>query len=721
MNSRELVNVSTEKNKLTLSVLSAVFMGLLIAIVSYFNVPNPNMILITAMVLFTGIGGVVPGAVSAVMMLIYSMYFFSTDHSMFQYTDVNAQKMLVIIFGIVMNFAVVGILKKRRDEDHRKLVETNKYLMMTNDYLSDKVETQSRIAELTESVTSLLTNMPALTFSKEIETGKYLACNQSFAEYACKETPENVIGLTDDEIFPPEIAAHFKEDDRKAYAMNEPLIFVEDVTDGNGNPRHFQTTKQKFTDTTGRLCLLGMSIDVSELVQMRKETMKVRESYEAIRAENITYGHIAGALSADYTYLYYVDLLTDHFTEFDPDPVHGELEILRQGEDFFELARKDALAGIYEKDQKKFLDAFTKENIVESLVRDNLFSITYRLMIDGVPTYVFMKAIRMHTDSEHIVIGVRNVDREEREREAAERVFAEQTTYSRISALSGDFIVIYTIDPVSGHYIEYSGSADYDALDFNKEGSNFFEQGIIDAQRAIYPDDLEKFTSLFTRENVMSTIETDGVFSMDYRLMLEGKPVYVRLRAAMVEEKDGKQLVVGINNINAQITRDVEYEKNLIAARILANRDELTGVKNKHAYAEMEAQLDQQIKNGDPVKFCVSVFDVNDLKAVNDNAGHQAGDAYLKQACGIICHIFAHSPVYRIGGDEFAVISRGYDYEHVDKLLDELEKINHANSSKGHVVIASGMARYHGEENVAAVFHKADSSMYQNKRELKDE
>ena len=59
------------------------------------------------------------------------------------------------------------------------------------------------------SVASLLSNMPAMSFSKDAETGRYLACNQSFADYAHKGSPEGVVGLTDAEIFDPETAAHF--------------------------------------------------------------------------------------------------------------------------------------------------------------------------------------------------------------------------------------------------------------------------------------------------------------------------------------------------------------------------------------------------------------------------------------------------------------------------------------------------------------------------------
>ena len=53
----------------------------------------------------------------------------------------------------------------------------------------------------TKAMVSLLDNLPSMVFCKDAETGKYLACNQSFAKYAHKDSPEGVIGLTDFDIF----------------------------------------------------------------------------------------------------------------------------------------------------------------------------------------------------------------------------------------------------------------------------------------------------------------------------------------------------------------------------------------------------------------------------------------------------------------------------------------------------------------------------------------
>ena len=120
------------------------------------------------------------------------------------------------------------------------------------------------------ATTSLFNNMPAMVFSKDAQTGRYLACNQPFAEYAHKGTPEGVVGLTDFEIFDEATAAHFVEDDKKALAMDEPHIFIEDVPDATGkNIRHLQTTKMKFTDAEGRLCTLGLCVDVTVMTRVK--------------------------------------------------------------------------------------------------------------------------------------------------------------------------------------------------------------------------------------------------------------------------------------------------------------------------------------------------------------------------------------------------------------------------------------------------------------------
>jgi diguanylate cyclase (GGDEF)-like protein len=113
------------------------------------------------------------------------------------------------------------------------------------------------------------------------------------------------------------------------------------------------------------------------------------------------------------------------------------------------------------------------------------------------------------------------------------------------------------------------------------------------------------------------------------------------------------------------------------------------------------------------------VFDLNGLKEINDTRGHQVGDQFIKDGCQYICRTFQHSPVFRVGGDEFVVISQGDDYKNIDSLMAGFIKANFERKEKGEVVIAAGMSRYNGDRSVAEVFRRADTEMYENKKSLK--
>ena len=339
-------------------------------------------------------------------------------------------------YDIIYRSRTAGI---KDDVEYKVMHAIGKHVDMENGvhlvhvwYTEAGDQVTKKIIDLQESVSSLLSNMPAMTFSKDVTTRKYIACNQAFADYAHKETPEGVIGLTDFEIFDTVTAQHFVDDDKKAMSMNKPYIFYEDVLDAGGNQRRFQTTKLKFMDATGRICLLGLCQDVTE-------AMKIKE----------------------------------------------------------------------------------------------------------------------------------------------------------------------------------------------------------------------------------------------------------------------------------------EYNKRLENAQNRANIDALTGIRNKTAYVEFEGKLNKTIAEKGWIQFAITIFDVNDLKTINDTLGHQAGDDYICEACKIICTKFKHSPVFRVGGDEFVAISQGEDYDNIEELLRYFTESNLEAMKTGDIVIACGMSRYNNEGSVAPVFKAADEQMYINKEYLK--
>ena len=144
--------------------------------------------------------------------------------------------------------------------------------------------------------------------------------------------------------------------------------------------------------------------------------------------------------------------------------------------------------------------------------------------------------------------------------------------------------------------------------------------------------------------------------------------------------------------------------------------------KSKHAYVEEEERINSLIRENISEAFAVAVCDINGLKDVNDKCGHIAGDKYIKTACKKICRIFKHSPVYRIGGDEFVIILRESDYRNRYDLIAEMDLQNISSSNKGEGTIAIGLSEYRPDSDsfVSDVFERADRSMYENKDHLKN-
>lgn len=435
--------------------------------------------------------------------------------------------------------------------------------------------------------------------------------------------------------------------------------------------------------------------------------------------ENFSYNYIAQTLSSDYMSLYYVDLDTDNFVEYSSGVSYDDLSIERHGRNFFEHIKNEGIVNIYSEDIDEFTSSFTKEKILDALNKNGVYTLTTRIVEKGEPIYIHLKAVRIKTKGNEIIIGISNIDAQKKQQESFERIKEEQITYSRIAALSGNYVVIFTINPYTSEYTTYTHKERKIKSGLPLSGYHFLDNFKIACKVMVHPEDLDRVIDELNMENIKKQIEQTGIFSTIYREMRGGEAKYVMLRVALVDEKDGKKLLFGIMDINEQIRREQEAASKLTAARNEANLDALTGVKNKHAYIDVEAQIDSLIEQGEPQEFAIVVMDINGLKMVNDTKGHQAGDEYIRQGCNIICKIFRHSPVYRVGGDEFAVFAQGSDYNNIDKLMDLLNESNIKNKDTGEVVIAGGMARYRNERCVADVFSKADANMYQNKRLLK--
>ncbi len=158
----------------------------------------------------------------------------------------------------------------------------------------------------------------------------------------------------------------------------------------------------------------------------------------------------------------------------------------------------------------------------------------------------------------------------------------------------------------------------------------------------------------------------------------------------------------------------------------LANKDSLTGVRNRTSYDKHMEMLSLELKEGN-TKIGVAMADLNYLKYINDTYGHNKGNAAIVKFCNTLCDVFSHSPVFRVGGDEFVVLLKGNDYNNCaelaaefnkrlesfrnDTTLDEWERIS----------AAIGYALYDEtlDNSLDDVAIRADKAMYDRKKEMK--
>lgn len=146
--------------------------------------------------------------------------------------------------------------------------------------------------------------------------------------------------------------------------------------------------------------------------------------------------------------------------------------------------------------------------------------------------------------------------------------------------------------------------------------------------------------------------------------------------------------------------------------------DRLTGLYN---HSKFLACMEAEFKGG--AGFGVLYFDLNDLKYINDNMGHEAGDALLRQAAAAIRAI-AKEPrlrAFRIGGDEFVAIAEQSSEEELTGLLQAWKEASRALQEHSNLpcVVAAGWALGRSGESAKQVIDRADAAMYLDKKNMK--
>ncbi len=439
---------------------------------------------------------------------------------------------------------------------------------------------------------------------------------------------------------------------------------------------------------------------------------------------DISFNRMARALLMDYIRIYYVNVRTEEFRWYSFDEEFHSLRIEMEGEDFFQTFATYIQKLVVEEDRHVFEDALDKVSMLNLLNNNELHSFQYRLMMEERPVWHSMRVIQETVEGEdYLIIGVQNIDEEVQEDRAAEKMKQERQVFNQIAAsLAKRYDLIYYVDIVSGVYTEFLAGDIYGDTEIQQEGNDFFAESVRNSELIVHPEDKERVLSFLDKDYLISRLDEQKQFSTEYRLMIDGRPQQTRLTVIWSEDK--RHFIICVESIEEEVRKEQEQLRALQEANALARRDELTGIKNKNAYTEfMRAVQREMDKEGKYPPFACAAFDLNNLKEINDTRGHAMGDEYLVRAARMICKVFQHSPVFRIGGDEFAAILMQHDYECRDMLYERFrQQVQEHMKLQDGPVVAIGMAVYDAQihETIAAVMEEADQKMYENKRRLKE-
>ena len=185
---------------------------------------------------------------------------------------------------------------------------------------------------------TLMDGLPDLVFVKDRE-GRFITVNQALATFFGAQTPEDLVGKTDFEFVPEELARSFVEDDQRVMASGEPLIAREEPNeDSSGNVSYFLTTKVPLCDADGQVVgLVGIGRDITNLKKAQQELTKARDAADAAnRAKSDFLANMSHEIRTPMNAVIgMTELLQD--TELDPSQKEYVRMVKESGEALLEL------------------------------------------------------------------------------------------------------------------------------------------------------------------------------------------------------------------------------------------------------------------------------------------------------------------------------------------------------------------------------------------------
>ena len=339
-------------------------------------------------------------------------------------------------------------------------------------------------------------------------------------------------------------------DDR---AQLRGLLSPEYIRNRLKNESTFSYVIRGLTTGTERYCRLQVSrgrdedhaaicfLNVDD--EMRKR-IKIEEGNRVIQA-----------FAAEYESLYSINLDTEVMIPYVKSNIENVFEeSVRDKDSYSEALEKYVERSVIAEDRKRVLDLASIRNIRARLSKQSSFEVDFK---NDKDRYYEMKFVRLSGDNlSSIVLGI--ADRDEITRSnLMNREFSEIA-----NALSVEYEIIYYVNLIDESYDVFNKEDSYIKLKLAMSGKDFFYECVRDIKKIIYPQDVEKISSVMNKEFLLTQLAGDKSYSIEYRLVVDGQPQYYRLKA-LWSKLAADHIIIAVANVNDEVVAREEHKRDM--------------------------------------------------------------------------------------------------------------------------------------------------------------
>lgn len=300
-----------------------------------------------------------------------------------------------------------------------------------------------------------------------------------------------------------------------------------------------------------------------------------------------------------------------------------------------------------------------------------------------------------------------------------------------INGLAGDFSTVYSVDLNTNGFVVYNRTKDDSFLKkTDNRNLDYFKVAREKGRRMINEEDMEKFLLIMDKETILKRFESEQSFSVVLKVNFGSTSKYIEYRFTQNHIGNGQNIIIGVYDVDKSFRKKLRDAQTLKTAKErqmaleeeamlldkAAHRDIMTGLYNRRAY---EDYVEECKGVPDGADFVYVAIDLNGLKAVNDDLGHEAGDELIKASAFCMKKVLGeYGRIYRHGGDEFSAILHAPD-EGIERIFKDLENefslykgklIEEVSASYGYATVAES-----GNISIDELAKIADQRMYVSK------